>query len=146
MKKYDSKDIRNVGLFSHAGAGKTTLAETLLYHSGLISRKGKVEEGNTVSDWEPEEIKRGISIDLSVLPFEWQGKKINLIDTPGYADFVGNVLGALRAVDCGLIPVCGVSGVEVGVERSWKYLEQNQLPVFLLSTKWIEKVPILIKF
>lgn len=66
MKKYDSKDIRNVGLFSHAGAGKTTLAETLLYHSGLISRKGKVEEGNTVSDWEPEEIKRGISIDLSV--------------------------------------------------------------------------------
>ncbi|NLJ50010.1 MAG: elongation factor G [Candidatus Atribacteria bacterium] len=135
MKKYDSKDIRNVGLFSHAGAGKTTLAEALLYHSGLISRKGKVEEGNTVSDWEPEEIKRGISIDLSVLPFEWQGKKINLIDTPGYADFVGNVLGALRAVDCGLIPVCGVSGVEVGVERSWTYLEKNKLPVFFFINK-----------
>ena len=135
MKKYDSKDIRNVGLFSHAGAGKTTLAEALLYQSGLISRKGKVEEGNTISDWEPEEIKRGISIDLSVLPFEWLGKKINLIDTPGYADFVGNILGALRAVDSGIIPVCGVSGVEVGVERSWTYLEQNQLPVFLFINK-----------
>ena len=135
MKKYDSNDIRNVGLFSHAGAGKTTLSEALLYHSGLTSRKGKVEEGNTVSDWEPEEIKRGLTIDLSVLPLEWKGKKINLVDTPGYADFVGNVLGALRAVDSGLIPICGVSGVEVGVDRSWRYLEQNQLPVFIFINK-----------
>ncbi len=135
MKKYDSKDIRNVGFFSHAGAGKTTLSEALLFHSGLISRKGKVEEGNTVSDWEPEEIKRGLSIDLSVLPFDWKGKKINLVDAPGYADFVGNVLGALRAVDSGFVTVCGVSGVEVGTEKSWHFLEENDIPVFIFINK-----------
>ncbi|MCX6089681.1 MAG: GTP-binding protein [Candidatus Atribacteria bacterium] len=119
MKKYDGQDIRNVGLFAHAGAGKTTLSEAMLFHAGLTTRKGKVEEGNTVSDWEPEEIKRGLSIDLSVLPFDWKGKKINLVDTPGYADFDGNVLSALRAIDCGVIPVCAISGVEVATERSW---------------------------
>ncbi|MEI6157819.1 MAG: elongation factor G, partial [Atribacterota bacterium] len=97
--------------------------------------RGKVEEGNTVSDWEPEEIKRGLSIDLSVLPVDWKGKKINLVDTPGYADFVGNVLSALRAIDCGVIPVCAISGVEVGTERSWSLLSEQNLPVFFFINK-----------
>ncbi len=135
MKNFASENIRNVGLFSHAGAGKTTLSEAMLFNAGVITRRGKVEEGNTTSDWQPEEIKRKISIDLSVLPFEWQECKINLIDTPGYADFVGNVIGALRSVDSGIIVVCAVSGVEVGTEKVWNYLSQENLPVFFLVNK-----------
>lgn len=135
LKDFKSKDIRNIGFFSHAGAGKTTFAEALLFHAGVTTRRGRVEEGNTVSDWQPEEIRRGLSIDLSVLPFEWKGCKVNLIDTPGYMDFLGNVIGALRAVDSGVIFLCAVSGVEVGTERAWEYLRRESLPVFFLVNR-----------
>lgn len=135
MKDFRSGDIRNIGFFSHAGAGKTTFAEALLFDSGVVTRRGKVEEGNTVSDWQPEEIRRRLSIDLSVLPFEWKGCKVNLIDTPGYMDFMGNVIGSLRAVDSGVIFLCAVSGVEVGTERAWYYLKQGKLPVFFLVNR-----------
>ncbi|MEN3186516.1 MAG: elongation factor G [Atribacterota bacterium] len=135
MKDLDKSKIRNVGLFSHAGAGKTTLTEAMLFNAGLITRRGKVEEGNTVSDWQSEEIKRGISIDLSVLPLPWKGCKLNLVDTPGYADFVGNVIGALRAVDSGMVLLCAVSGVEVGTEKVFQYLSQEGLPVIFVINK-----------
>lgn len=135
MNSFTSKNIRNVGLFSHAGSGKTTLSEALLFNAGLLSRRGKVEEGNTVSDWQPEEIKRGISIDLSILPWEWKGCKVNLIDTPGYADFVGNVLGAIRAVDSAVVLLCATSGVEVGTEKVWEYISRENLPVIFFINR-----------
>lgn len=135
MNSFTSKNIRNVGLFSHAGSGKTTLSEALLFNAGLLSRRGKVEEGNTVSDWQPEEIKRGISIDLSILPWEWKGCKVNLIDTPGYADFVGNVLGAIRAVDSAVVLLCATSGVEVGTEKVWEYISRESLPVIFFINR-----------
>ena len=135
MNSFTSKNIRNVGLFSHAGSGKTTLSEALLFNAGLLSRRGKVEEGNTVSDWQPEEIKRGISIDLSILPWEWKGCKVNLIDTPGYADFVGNVLGAVRAVDSAVVLLCATSGVEVGTEKVWEYISRENLPVIFFINR-----------
>ncbi|HSV31899.1 MAG TPA: elongation factor G [Atribacteraceae bacterium] len=135
MKKHEGRSIRNIGFFSHAGAGKTTLSESMLFNAGVTTRRGKVEEGNTVSDWEPEEIKRRLSIDLSVIPFEWKDRKVNLIDTPGYADFIGNVMGALRAIDGGALLVCAVSGVEVGTERSWKSLQEKNLPVVIFINK-----------
>ncbi|MCX7667397.1 MAG: elongation factor G [Atribacterota bacterium] len=135
MKDLDKSRIRNVGLFSHAGAGKTTLTEAMLFNAGVITRRGRVEEGNTVSDWQPEEVKRGISIDLSVLPLPWRDCKLNLVDTPGYADFVGNVIGALRAVDSGMVLVCAVSGVEVGTEKVFQYLSQEGLPVIFVINK-----------
>ena len=135
MNNFASKNIRNVGLFSHAGSGKTTLSEALLFNAGLLSRRGRVEEGNTVSDWQPEEIKRGISIDLSILPWEWKGCKVNLIDTPGYADFVGNVLGAIRAVDSAVVLLCATSGVEVGTEKVWEYISRENLPVIFFINR-----------
>jgi len=135
LNSFTSKNIRNVGLFSHAGSGKTTLSEALLFNAGLLSRRGKVEEGNTVSDWQPEEIKRGISIDLSILPWEWKGCKVNLIDTPGYADFVGNVLGAIRAVDSAVVLLCATSGVEVGTEKVWEYISRENLPVIFFINR-----------
>ncbi len=135
MNSFASKNIRNVGLFSHAGTGKTTLSEALLFNAGLLSRRGKVEEGNTVSDWQPEEIRRGMSIDLSILPWEWKGCKVNLIDTPGYADFVGNVLGAVRVVDSAVVLLCATSGVEVGTEKVWEYLSQENLPVIFFINR-----------
>ncbi len=135
MKTYASEDIRNIGLFAHAGSGKTTLAESILFHAETTKRRGKVEEGNTISDWEPEEVKRGISINMSLLPFEWKGKKVNLVDTPGYMDFIGNVMGALRAVDTGVISVCAVSGVEVGTENAYKALEERELPTIFFLNK-----------
>jgi elongation factor G len=135
LKDLDKGKIRNIGLFSHAGAGKTTFTEAMLFNAGVINRRGKVEEGNTVSDWQPEEVKRGISIDLSALPLFWKDCKMNLVDTPGYADFVGNVIGALRAVDSGVIMVCAVSGVEVGTEKVFRYLSQEGLPAVFVINK-----------
>ena len=96
MQLFPSEKIRNVALVGHGGAGKTTLAEALLHRAGAINRLGRVEDGTTVSDHDPEEQRRGISLSLGVAPFEWKGHKVNLIDTPGYADFLGDVRAALR--------------------------------------------------
>ncbi|MEW6232620.1 MAG: elongation factor G [Chloroflexota bacterium] len=128
MKSYTTERLRNVGLFSHGGAGKTSLAEAMLFASGAINRLGRVEEGTTVSDYDPEEIKRHISVNLSLLPIEWKGNKINLIDTPGYADFVGEVKETTRVVDAAIIVFCAVAGVEVGSELVWKYADERKLP------------------
>lgn len=120
MKVYETKDIRNVALLGHSAAGKTTLAEAILFTSGAINRMGRIEEGNTKLDYLEDEISRQISINAALLQTEWQGRKLNIIDTPGYADFVGEVISALRAVDFGAVVVDAINGLEVGTETVWE--------------------------
>ena len=128
MKTYPSAKIRNVALVGHGGSGKTTLAEALLHVAGATQRMGRVEDGTTVSDFDPEEHKRGISVGLSVLPFEYEGHKINLLDCPGYADFVGDVVAAVRVADLALFVISAVDGVEVQAEIAWKLAEAAGIP------------------
>ena len=135
LKQYTIEKLRNVGLVSHGGAGKTSLAEALLYTARAVDRLGKVEEGTTVSDHDPEEIKRTVSVGASVLPVEWKEHKINFIDTPGYFDFVGEVRASLRVVDSALIVACAVSGVEVGTEKVWNYCDEHELPRAIFINK-----------
>ncbi len=135
MPEYRIEDIRNVVLLSHSGAGKTSLAEALLYNSGAITRLGKVDEGNTTSDYDPDEIRRGSSVNLSLLPLEWKEKKINIIDTPGYADFLSEVQAALRVADGAVIVICAASGVEVGTDQVWSYIAEAGLPCLIFVNK-----------
>jgi elongation factor G len=128
LKKYSTENIRNLTLVGHGSSGKTSLVEAMLFVSGTISRQGKVEESNTTTDYEPEETKRHISLSTALAPLDWKGCKINLIDTPGYADFIGEVIGALRITDCAAIVVDAVSGVEVQTERVWNIAEEYNLP------------------
>src|SRR3970040_1832649 len=116
MKDYPTEKIRNLVLLGHGGTGKTSFAEAALFASGAINRLGKVEEGTTASDFEPDEMKRKVSINASLLPLEWQGYKLNVIDSPGYADFIGDAYGAIAAADMAVLVVCAVSGVQVGSE------------------------------
>ncbi len=135
MKEYDAAKIRNIGLMAHGGAGKTSLAEAMLFSSGAISRLGRVEDGNTTSDWDPEEAKRGMSINTSLVPVEWNDHKLNIVDTPGYADFAGEVISAASAVDLAAILLDASSGVEVGTEYAWRYAEDRNLPRVLIVNK-----------
>jgi len=135
MQQYGLEDIRNLVLLSHSGAGKTSASEAILFTTGATTRLGKVDDGTTVSDYDPDEIKRKISINLSVLPCQWKGTKINLIDTPGYSDFVGEVKAAMRVGEGAIIVVCAASGVEVGSEQMWTYCEQADLPRFIFINK-----------
>ena len=128
MKNYASIRVRNVVLLGHSGSGKTTYSEAALYYSGATKRFGKVEDGNTVSDYEAEEIRRKVSINTSVIPVEWQDTKINFLDTPGYFDFAAEVKLAMNVADTGLIMVSAKSGVEVGTEKAWEYCEEMHLP------------------
>jgi len=126
--------IRNVSLISHSGAGKTSLTESILFISKAIQKKGSVDKGNTVSDFEPEEIKRHISLSTTILPCNWKGYKINLIDTPGYVEFISEVRGGLIASESSIILVDAVGGVEVGTERVWEFAEEDNLPIaFVIS-------------
>ncbi len=127
-KTYPTEKIRNVALVGHGGSGKTSLAEALLYDAGVISRLGRVEDGTTVTDFDPEEAKRRISVSLAMAPFEHDGHKVNLVDTPGYADFVSDVAAALRAVDLAVFVVSAVEGVEVQTELVWRMAEELGLP------------------
>ena len=120
MKSYAADKVRNVVLLGHSGSGKTTYAEAALFYSGATKRFGKVDEGNTVSDYDPEEIRRKVSISTSVLPVEWQDTKINFLDTPGYFDFVAESKLAMSVADTALIMVSAKSGVEVGTEKAWE--------------------------
>src|SRR2546427_3236322 len=135
MNVHEPGSIRNVVLVGHSGAGKTTLAEALLFAAGAITRMGKVEEGNTVSDHDPEEVRRGISVSLSLAPIEWNGVKINVLDAPGYADFIGDVKGALRAADACLFVVSAVDGVEVQTEVVWEMAAEAGLPRAIFINK-----------
>src|SRR5689334_2828324 len=128
VKTFPSAKIRNVALVGHGHSGKTTLTEALLYVNGLTQRMGRVEDGNTVSDFDPEEHKRGISTNLSIVPIEYEGHKLNILDTPGYADFIGDVAAALRVADLVLFVISAVEGVEVQAEIIWKMAEQAGVP------------------
>ncbi len=132
MKNFETKDIRNVGLYSHGGVGKTSLAEAMLYNAKVIDRLGSVDKGNTVCDFDPDEIMRKMSISSAIAPLEWKGKKINIIDTPGFIDFVGDVIGSLRVVDAGIVLLSAVAGVEVGTEIMWQLMEEHKIPRVIL--------------
>ena len=135
MQQYGLENIRNLVLLSHGGAGKTSVAEAILFTLGVINRLGRVDDGSTTSDYDPDEIKRHISINLTMLPCEWQKTKINLIDTPGYSDFVGEVKAAMRVSEGAIIVVCAASGVEVGTEQVWTYCEEADLPRLIFINK-----------
>ena len=135
MKTYDAKDIRNVLLVGHGGSGKTTLLEAMLFTSGAITRMGTVEDGNTVSDHDPDEQRKGISVSLAMAPVEWNGVKINVLDAPGYADFIGDVRSAIRAVDAVIVVVSAVDGVEVQTEAAWELAVEEGLPRAIFVNK-----------
>ncbi len=135
MKTYSTDKIRNLALVGHSGCGKTTLIENLLFRTGVTSRLGKVEEGNTVSDFDKEEIARKVSIRLSIVPIEWKDTKINLIDTPGYFDFAGEVYSALRASEAALVVIDASSGIEVGTEKVLSYTHDIELPRIIFANK-----------
>ena len=134
MNVYTTDKIRNVVLLGHSGAGKTSLVESMAYLAGVTSRMGKVEDGNTISDFGKEEQKRQISISTSVVPIEWNGTKINILDTPGYFDFIGEVEEAISAADAAIILVSGKAGVEAGTERAWELCEKYKLPRMIYVT------------
>ena len=128
MKQYGLENIRNVVLLSHCGAGKTSLSEAILFTAGTITRFGKVDDGTTTSDYDPDEVKRKISLNLALLPVEWKETKVNLLDTPGYADFVSEVRAAIRVSEGAVIVICAASGVEVGTDQVWEYSDEANLP------------------
>ncbi len=135
MKTYDAEHLRNVCLVGHGGGGKTSLTESFLFNSGVIKRVGKIAEGNTVSDYLPEEVKHQVSISTSLIPIEWQGVKVNVLDTPGYSDFYGEVKSALRVTECGILVLCGVTGLEVQAEITWDVMEEQKLPRVIFINK-----------
>jgi len=135
LKEFSVENIRNVALIGHGGSGKTSLAEAFLFGCGATSRLGRIEEGTTASDHHPDEIERRISISCSLLFTEWKGKKINIIDTPGYTDFTGEVKCGLRVADTALLLLKGVEGVEVGAEVVWKYTAEFQNSVVVVVNK-----------
>ncbi len=135
MKGYTSDMIRNVALVGHGGTGKTTLLEAGLLATGVINRLGKVEDGNTVSDYDKMEIEKGYSISTSIVPVEYNKVKINFIDTPGYFDFIGEVNSAMRAVEAAVVVVDASSGIQVGTEKAWKTCREYNMPTFMLINK-----------
>jgi len=135
MELYGTEKLRNISLLAHGSAGKTSLAEALLFSTGAINRLGKVEEGTTVADFDEEEIARKISLGTALVPCEWKGHKINVLDTPGYADFIGEVRQAVRASDAVIILIDSVAGVEVGTEMAWTIVEGAGLPRMVVVNK-----------
>lgn len=139
MKDYTVDKLRNVCLMSHGGAGKTTLAEAMLFNTGVLDRFGKVNDGNTTTDYDPEEIKRKITISTAIAPCEWKDCRINVIDSPGYFDFVGEVRQAIRVSDAAVILVPAKGGVAVGTEKSWNYAKEYSIPKLFFINKMDEE-------
>jgi elongation factor G len=135
VKQYPADRIRNVGLFSHGGAGKTSLAEALLFDTKAINRLGRVEDGTTICDFDPDETKRHISVSTAVAPVEWRDTKINILDAPGYADFLGEVKSALSVSDAAIILMDASAGVEVGTEQAWRLAEEQGIPRLIFINK-----------
>ena len=134
MRQYLAGRIRNIALTGHSGSGKTSLTEALLFKAGATDRLGKVADGNTVSDYDPEEIKRQVSVSTSIAPFAWGSTKINLIDTPGLFDFAGETVQGVRAAESLLICVSGKSGVDVGTEKAYKMAKDaSKATMFFVS-------------
>jgi len=139
MKEYAVERIRNICLMAHGGAGKTTLTEAILFNTGVLDRLGKVVDGTTTTDYDPEEIKRKFSINTAIASTEWKGYKLNIIDTPGYFDFVGEVKEGIRVADGAVILVPAKGGVEVGAEKSWAYAREQEIPVMFYVSKMDEE-------
>jgi elongation factor G len=135
MKEYTTEFIRNIALVSHSGAGKTMLAEAFLHFTGATTRLGKIEDGTTISDFEDEEIRRGLSLSTAIISVEYKNYKLNLLDTPGYTDFVGEMISALRVADGAVVVVDSVAGAEVGTEIAWSYCDRFNLPRFVVIDK-----------
>ena len=135
MKDYMVKDIRNIAVLGHGSEGKTTLVESMLYAAGVIDRQGRVEDGNTVSDWDPEEVKRHISISASVAPIEIHNKKLNIIDVPGYFDFAGEMAGPLAAVEGAALVISAVTGISTGFEKAWNETGKRGLARIIVVTQ-----------
>ncbi|RJE46715.1 MULTISPECIES: elongation factor G [unclassified Dehalobacter] len=135
MKSYDTKSIRNICLVGHGGSGKTSLVETMLFNAGVTNRIGKVNDGNTVSDYLQEEVQRHISISTSLIPIEHKDVKVNVLDTPGYSDFIGEVISALRVVETSVFVISGVDGLEVQAEIIWDLVEEKQIPKIIFINK-----------
>lgn len=135
MRVYNSEKLRNIGILAHGGAGKTSLTEALIYNAGHTTRLGKVDDGTTVTDYLPEEIKRKVTVSTTLAPIEWKDQKINVLDTPGYADFVGEVRSALRVIDGIVLVVDGVAGVEVQTEVHWESAEEEEIPRIIFVNK-----------
>lgn len=134
MKVYKTQDIRNIAILGHGGCGKTTLVEAMAFATGVTSRQGKVDDGNTISDYDKEEIKRKFSISTSLVPIEWDYWKINLLDTPGYLDFIGETEEALSVADAVIIVVSAKAGVEAGTQKAWNYCEKFDVPRAIFVT------------
>lgn len=135
MQVYPSEAIRNIGIVGHSGVGKTTLVEGMLFTSGAVARPGRVEDGNTVSDFLPEEIARQVTISSALVPVEWSGKKLNILDSPGYSDFLGEIEGTMRVVDGTLFVLCAASGVQVQTEVIWEKVDGLGLPRIVFINK-----------
>ncbi len=135
MKDYKSDSIRNIALLGHGGCGKTTFLEAALLTAGVTKKMGRVEDGNTVGDYDKMEIEKGYSINTSVIPVEWKGEKLNFIDTPGYFDFIGEPSAALRAADAVMIMIDAGAGIQVGTEKAWYYCEKKNVPRFFVIKK-----------
>ncbi len=135
MKEYNTESIRNIALVGHGSSGKTMMAEAFLFYSGATTRMGKVEDGTTASDYDDEEIRRTLSLYTSVIPVEHKNTKLNILDAPGYTDFVGEVISALSVADGAAVLIDSVAGVEVGTEIAWRYCDDFKLPRAVVITK-----------
>jgi elongation factor G len=133
LKEFATAHIRNVALVAHHGVGKTSLAESMLFNAKAMTRLGRIGEGTTLLDYAPDEIQRQITINLSLAQFEWSGHKINLIDTPGFPDFVGDVHSALRVADAAILVIRANAGAEVGTEVVWEILKHEKSPTLMWS-------------
>jgi elongation factor G len=128
MTIFKSEKLRNVALLGHGGSGKTSVVEAMIFDAGAVNRLGRVDDGTSISDWDEEERRRQMSINTSLVPCEWQGHKLNMIDSPGYMDFVGEVISAVRVADAAVVVLDSVGGVEVGTEQAWHYADERKLP------------------
>lgn len=135
MRVFNADSIRNIAVIAHGGAGKTSLVDAALYDAGAGARQGKVDEGSSLSDYDPDEQKRRMSINLTTLPLEWRDSKITFLDTPGYADFVGEVMAGLRVADGAVLVISAEKGVEVGAEQTWRYASEHGLPRLVFVNK-----------
>ena len=135
MRVFNADRIRNVAVIGHGGSGKTSLVDAALYDAGAVTRQGRVDDGSSVSDSDPDEQKRRMSINLTVVPLEWRDAKINFLDTPGYADFVGEVMAGLRVADAALLVVSAEKGVEVGAQLAWEHADEHELPRLIFVNK-----------